>query len=293
MTSILLAACASVGTYLVLTRRSSVGRSKPGSFVRRGARRLHRGVVSKLRGAGMADVSPTQFVGASLTVGLLAMLPAAVVFGPGPSTAIVGVAASGLPAAAWRRRRAAVRRAARDAWPRLIEELRVLTGSVGRSIPQALLEVGRRGPIELRGAFEAAQREWALTTDFERTIEVLKARLADPTADATCETLLIAAQVGGDIDSRLQALAEDRRHDLLGRKEAEAKQAGAKLARVFVILVPAGMALAGLSVGEGSAAYRTTTGQLLVTAGMALVVACWWWASRIMRLPESDRVFDR
>jgi len=132
-----------------------------------------------------------------------------------------------------------------------------------------------------------------LTTDFERTIHVLKDRLADPTADATFETLLVATQVGGDIDSRLAALAEDRRQDLLGRKAADAQQAGARLARVFVILVPAGMALAGLSVGNGSGAYRSPIGQVLVSVGIALIIACWLWASRIMRLPEAQRVFDR
>lgn len=292
MTSLLFAVAGALGAYLCLTR-SDPTRSDRSTGRRPRRLRVYRRIETGLRQAGMDEVSPIQFVAASFTVGLLAMIPAAAVFGFGPSSLIIGAAAACAPAAAWRRKHAARRRAAREAWPRLIEELRVLTGSIGRSIPQALLEVGLRGPVELRSAFSAAQREWALTTDFERTVEVLKIRLADPTADATCETLLIAAQVGGDIDRRLQALADDRRQDLLGRKEAQAQQAGARLARVFVILVPAGMALAGLSVGDGSAAYRTATGQILVTFGIALVVVCWLWASRIMRLPESDRVFDR
>jgi tight adherence protein B len=289
MSSLVVAACAAVGVYLLLTRsrRSSSAPRRPT------VAGLSAWVEQRLKQAGLSDVSPLQFAGASGAVGMLALVPAAALFGVGPSALIVAVAAACLPAAAWRNRRAAARRAAREAWPRLIEELRVLTGSVGRSIPQALLEVGLRGPVELRPAFEAAQREWALTTDFERTVEVLKHRLADPTADATCETLLVAAQVGGDIDSRLQALAEDRRQDLQGRQEAIAKQAGAKLARLFVIVVPAGMALAGMSVGDGAAAYRSAMGQLLVTLGIVVVVVCWWWASRIMRLPESGRVFDR
>ena len=55
------------------------------------------------------------------------------------------------------RRRHARRAAAMDAWPRLLEELRILTSSLGRSIPQALFEVGRRAPDELRPAFAAAR----------------------------------------------------------------------------------------------------------------------------------------
>ena len=139
----------------------------------------------------------------------------------------------------------------------MIEEIRLLTSSLGRSIPQALFEVGRRCPEELRPAFEAAHREWLLSTDFARTVDVLKAGLADPTADAACETLLVAHELGGsDLDRRLEALIEDRVQDTQGRKDATAKQAGVRFARRFVLIVPVGMALAGLSVGNGRAAYR-------------------------------------
>lgn len=286
MSALLFAALAALGVYLLFTaRRPSVrGQGfRPADLERR--------LRSLLDQAGLDGVTPGQFVLASATVGATAMVPAAVVFGPGAAMCLVGLAATAVPTAAWRARRDAARRAAREAWPRLIEELRVLTTSAGRSIPQALIDVGLNGPEALRPAFRAAQREWALTTDFERTVEVLKDRLADPTADATCETLLVAAEVGGDLDRRLSALAEDRRQDLLGRKEAVAKQAGARLARAFVILVPAGMAFAGLSVGDGRAAYRTPQGQLFVVLGLSLVAGCWLWAGRIMRLPEPDRVF--
>jgi tight adherence protein B len=174
----------------------------------------------------------------------------------------------------------------------MIEEIRILTGSLGRSIPQALFEVGRRGPAELRPAFAAAQREWLLSTDFERTLRVLKDRLADPTADAACETLLVAHELGGvDLDRRLAALAEDRIQDTQGRKDARAKQAGVRFARRFVLVVPFGMALAGMSIGNGRAAYGEPLGQVLVVAGIAMTVLCWLWAGRIMRLPEEQRVF--
>ena len=70
------------------------------------------------------------------------------------------------------------------------------------------------------------------------------------------------------------------------------RQAGARFARRFVLIVPAGMALAGMSVGTGRAAYQTPTGQVLVVVAIALVIACWVWAGRIMQLPEEERVFD-
>ncbi len=167
-----------------------------------------------------------------------------------------------------------------------------MTGSAGRSVPQALFEVGRRGPVELRPAFAAAEREWLLSTDFERTLDTLKARLADPTADIACETLLVAHQLGGtDLDRRLAALADDRVTDTQGRKDALARQAGARFARWFTVLVPIGMALVGMSIGDGRAAYATGYGQALVVVALLLTIGCWAAATHIMRLPDEQRVF--
>jgi tight adherence protein B len=215
------------------------------------------------------------------------------IFGAPLPALVIGSFAASFPVASSRARRAARRGAAQDAWPRLIEEIRILTSSVGRSIPQALFDVGRRGPVELRPAFAAAQREWLISTYFERTVTVLTAQLADPTADAALETLLIAHELGGsDLDRRLEALIEDRILDTQGRKDARAKQAGVRFARRFVLLVPLGMALAGMSVGEdGRAAYQTASGQIGVLIGIAMVVVCWVWAGRLLRLPEEERVF--
>jgi tight adherence protein B len=131
-----------------------------------------------------------------------------------------------------------------------------------------------------------------LSTDFGRTLEVLKRRLADPTADSACETLLIAHELGGtDLDHRLEALADDRRQDVQGRKDARARQAGVRFARRFVLVVPLGMAVVGLSIGNGRAAYQTPFGQAVVVVALGLVLACWVWSGRIMRLPDEQRVF--
>jgi tight adherence protein B len=284
---LLAAAAAATGAHLLWTR-DQPPRPRP----RPTPARLRRAIDDWFAQAGLGEVGPAEFAGVMGVLFVAAFAAALAAFG-GPLPALAaGTFAATFPAASYRRRRAARMDTARDAWPRMIEEVRILTGSLGRSIPQALFEVGRRGPTELRPAFDAAHREWLLSTDFARTLRVLKDRLADPTADATCETLLIAHDLGGaDLDRRLAALAEDRTIDAQGRKDARARQAGVRFARRFVLLVPAGMALAGMSVGDGRAAYGTPLGQVLVVAGIALTAACWLWAGAIMRLPDEQRVF--
>jgi len=197
------------------------------------------------------------------------------------------------PIASARQRATRRRAAAADAWPRMIEEVRLLCGSLGRPVPQALLEVGRRAPAEVRPAFALAEREWLISTDFSRCVRVLAAELDDATADVVCETLLVAHEVGGgDVDRRLAALAADRQMDLQSRKDARARQAGVRFARRFVLIVPIGMALAGMSIGDGRAAYATTGGQAGVAFGLLTLAACWVWAGRLIRLPVEARVFD-
>ena len=263
-----------------------------------GPRRLRSGTPFRAKAeqwlaqAGLDGVGLTEFLTVMAVLFVVgAGLTFAVLGGALPAFA-VGAFAATYPAASYRARRQQRRARAADSWPRMIEEIALLTGSLGRSIPQALFEVGRGSPEEMRPAFGAAQREWLISTDFERSVAVLKAGLADATADAACETLLVAHDVGGtDVQRRLTALVEDRIADLQGRKDARARQAGARFARRFVLFVPVGMALVGLSISGGHDAYRSAEGQLAALAAIAMVVACWLWSGRIMRLPEEERVF--
>jgi tight adherence protein B len=289
VTGLLLAVAAGAGVHLLWTAADGERRLLPAPLV---AAARRRGARDWLAQAGLEDVGVGEFLGVAGLLFVVGGTLAYAVFGGLLPALALGAFAATFPAASYRRRRAARLALAQEAWPRMIEEIRIRTGSLGRSIPQALFEVGLRGPEELRPAFAAAQREWLLSTDFARTLRVLKDRLADPTADAACETLLVAHELGGaDLDRRLIALAEDRLADAQGRKDARAKQAGVRFARVFVLVVPFGMALAGLSIGTGREAYAEPLGQALVVAGIAVIVLCWLWAGRIMRLPPEQRVF--
>lgn len=292
MTALLAASAAALGVYYVYT---AVVQGWDGfgfgPRVERSGRRFQ--ARDWLVQAGLGDVRIAEFAAVMVVLFVLGALLAFVVFGGPVPALIAGVFAASFPVASYRSRRLRRRATAQEAWPRMIEEIRLLTANVGRSIPQALFEAGERAPAELRGAFDAAHREWLISTDFLRTVAVLKDTLADPTADAACETLLVANEVGGsDLDARLAALIEDRIQDTQGRKDARAKQAGARFARRFVLIVPAGMALAGMSVGNGRSAYQTPFGQLMVITAIAMVVACWLWAGSIMKLPEEERVFS-
>jgi tight adherence protein B len=289
----LLALVAALGVFLVYTsvvfgwRGLGFG---PNPVVRRERRRVD--VAEFLVQSGLDRVGVSEFLAAVAVLAALGFGLGYGVFGGVLPGMAVAAGAMWLPVGSARARRARRRDQAREAWHRMIEEIRLQAVSLGRSIPQALFTVGARGPEELRPAFSAARREWLISTDFDRTLDVLKARLADPTADVVCETLLIAHEIGGsDVDRRLRALVDDRIEDLQGRKDARSKQAGARFARAFVLVVPLGMAAVGLTIGQGRAAYQTGLGQLAVLAAFAMIAGCWVWAGQLMKLPQEERVF--
>jgi len=290
---LLAALCGACGTYLLLTARWFGWRGRaphPSAATRQ--RRCTNPARQWLTQAGLADVGVGAFVAVVGILGLGGAACGLALFGSPLPAAGGALAAAAAPIGMYRSRRNVRRQRAADEWPRLIDELRVRAGALGRSIPQALFEIGAGAPDELRPAFEAAQREWLIGTDFARALDVLRTRLADGTADLVCETLLIAHELGGsDVGPRLAALAEDRRRDVASRRDALARQSGVRFARRFVIVVPIGMAAAGSLIGTGRAAYASSTGQLLVLAAMALMALCWLWAGRFLRLPEPARVF--
>jgi tight adherence protein B len=292
MTAILIAAMAAYGVHLLYTARMlrwsgiAPGPTDPTN------KRSRRSAADWMTQAGLGSVGIGEFTLALGAMFLLGALGALALFGAVVPMVAAGIFAASFPVAAYRQRRRMRLTIAQDSWPRMIEELRLLTSSIGRSLPQALFEVGGAGPEAMRPAFEAAHREWMLTTNFERTLHVLREQLADPTCDATCETLLIAHELGGTgIDRRLADLAQDRRDDVTYRKDVRARQSGVRFARRFVLLVPLGMAAAGLAVGNGRSAYTTPIGQVAVLSALAIMAACWRWAGHMLQLPTEERVF--
>lgn len=288
----LAALLAAAGAYLIYTSAAFGWRGRAPAVHRPSGRSPVEKIRSSIAHAGLGEVPMRELATAVGGLFVIGGVAAYVLFGGLLPALVAAVFAATFPVSAYRARRLRSLSAATQSWPRILEELRLRTGSLGRSIPQALFEVGRRAPEEWRPAFAAAEREWLLTTDFPRTVALLKDRLADPTVDAVCETLVVAHQVGGgELDSRLADLIEDRLLDLQGRKDADSRQAGVRFARRFVLLVPLGMALAGLTIGTGRSAYESAGGQLAVAVALLAVALCWIWSGRLMRLPAEPRVF--
>jgi len=242
---------------------------------------------------GLGDFDPRALAAAIAVLTLIGFVFGILLFGGAIPALLIAIFASTVPIGVARVRHQRDLESAHQEWPALIEEIRLLTGSLGRSIPQATFEVGLRSSEGLRPAFEDAHREWTISTDFARSLAVLKSSLSHNTADVVAETLLTAHELGGgEVGNRLRALSQDRLTDLQHRRDAVARQAGVRFARWFTLVVPIGMAFVGLSIGDGRAAYADPQGQALVAVALLLTLGCWLWAGQIMKLPTEERVFE-
>lgn len=290
MIALLIASIAAYGVHLIYTSVAFGWKgTQPGPKLERKQRVSAADYISKL---GLGDLHPLALLSSMCVVAVVGFAFGTLLFGGVIPAALIGIFAAISPVGVARVRHEQLVDSAHHAWPGIIEEIRLLSGTLGRSIPQATFEVGLRTHDGLRPAFEEAHREWLISTDFARALDVLKSQLGHNTADVVAETLLTAHELGGgEVGNRLGALATDRMTDQRHRRDAIARQSGVRFARWFTLVVPLGMATTGLSIGDGREAYSTPLGQLLVVIALLLILASWLWAGRIMRLPSEERVF--
>ncbi len=107
----------------------------------------------------------------------------------------------------------------RDVWPDAVDHVHSAVRA-GLALPEALVQLGERGPEELRPQFVEFTHDYRATGRFSESLDRLKDRLSDPVADRLVEALRIARDVGGtDLGRVLRALSAFLREDARARAE--------------------------------------------------------------------------
>lgn len=231
--------------------------------------------------------------------GLLAVCAIAVVI-----VAVLGLAITGVPAvsiafagmAGWAplavvRARARSRRSRlREVWPDAVDH--ISSGvRAGLSLPEALIQLGERGPEELREAFVAFGHDYRASGRFTDSLDQLKERMADPVADRLVEALRLAREVGGsDLGKVLRTLSTFLREDSRSRAELEARQSWTVNAARLAMCAPWIVLLLMATRGTALQAYREPTGVVILIIGGVLSIVAYQAMVRIGRLPVEHRV---
>jgi len=178
----------------------------------------------------------------------------------------------------------------RDLWPEVVDNLASAVRA-GLSLPEAMTQLGTRGPQALRAPFRRFGDDYRANGRFSDALDRLKNGLADPVADRVIEAVRMAREVGGsDLGRLLRTLSQFLREDARTRAELETRQGWTVNAARLALAAP-WVVLGMLSLRpETVAAYNTAAGVAVLVVGGAVSVGAYRLMLRIARLPVEDRV---
>lgn len=250
--------------------------------------------VSRLRGlidrAGLERVSPSGVVAGCAGLALVAGLVVLAISGVAVVGLLAAIVAGYLPLAILRRRARTRSVALRSAWPDAVDMLGSAVRA-GMSLPEAVIDMGVRGPEALRPAFRAFAADYRSSGSFARALEQLKDLLRDPVADRVIVSLGIAREVGGsDLGRVLATLSDFLRQDARARGEIEARQSWTVNAARVAVAAPWITLLLLCTRPETVAAYSTTAGAAILIGSAVLSVVAYRVMTAIGKLPDEPRV---
>lgn len=243
-----------------------------------------------LREAGIATVTPLGLVSLCLITGVLTAVVVLLISRTPPVAAAFGLMAGYGPVALIRGRARRRRRDLAEVWPEAVDNLASAVRA-GLSLPEALSQLGERGPTALRPAFVSFGRDYLASGRFGDCLDRLKETLADPVGDRVIEALRIAREVGGgDLGRMLRTLSRFLRDDARTRSELESRQAwvvnGARLAAAS----PWAVLLALSTQPDVIGRYRSPAGVIVLAVGAGACFVAYRLMVRLGRLPDEQRV---
>ena len=177
------------------------------------------------------------------------------------------------------------------AWPEVIDHL--MSGiQSGLSLTESLAGLSTRGPEVLRPAFTQFKATLYGSGDLTQAIEELKALFAHHGSDQIFEALIISKALGGsELLQILRSLGDFLRQDLALRREIEVKHGWIKNSAHLSAAAPWILLLLLSTQPSTAAAYSTTTGAMILIAGLVMTGIAYIWMNRLGRLPQNPRVF--
>lgn len=240
--------------------------------------------------ADLEAVTPAQLVVASVVASATTALLVLAVSRTFPIAACFGCFAARGPWALVRFRQRQRAAELRGLWPEAVDNL--ASGvRAGLALPEAVSQLGVRGPELLRRPFHLFAEDYRATGRFGDCLDRLKARLADPVGDRVVESLRLARDVGGtDLGGLLRTLSTFLREDARTRAELETRQGWTVNAARLAVAAP-WLLLAILALRpEAVLAYNTAAGAAVLAVGGGLSLVAYRVMKRIARLPTEIRV---
>lgn len=249
-------------------------------------------ITDLLRSAGISSVTSVGLITLCVISGVVAGTAVLLVSRTPPVAVAFALMAAYAPVALVRGRARSRRRELAEVWPEAVDNLASAVRA-GLSLPEALTQLGERGPEPLRAEFAAFGRDYMVSGRFGDCLNRLKGTLADPVGDRVVEALRIAREVGGgDLGRMLRSLSRFLRDDARTRSELESRQAwvvnGARLAAASPWAVLLALSMQPEVIGR----YRSAAGVGVLCIGAAACFVAYRLMVRVGRLPAERRVLQ-
>ncbi|MET1088104.1 MAG: type II secretion system F family protein [Arthrobacter sp.] len=243
-----------------------------------------------LAAAGIEKVTAAGLVATCLGLGIFVALLFFAVSRSWPMSACFGLFGAWLPVSVVRRRARKRSALLRELWPDVVDHLRSAIRA-GLSLPEALIQLGGKGPEELRDVFQDFGADYRAGGHFDGSLNKLKERLADPVADRIIEALRLTREVGGsDLGKLLGTLGEFLRENGRTRSELEARQSWTVNAARLAVAAPWIVMVLLATRPEAVHAYNTPAGAAVLLGGLVVSLLCYSVMLRIGALPQDVRV---
>lgn len=176
-------------------------------------------------------------------------------------------------------------------WPDVVDHL--ITGiQSGMSLVEALSQLADRGPRELAPYFAEFNRQVRKDGDFTSAIAWLQKQFSHYASDQIFEAIILSRSLGGThLLQILRMVGDFIRQDLALRKEIEVKHGWIKNSAHLSAAAPWLLLLLLSTQPATAAAYATSTGAVILIAGIFMTAVAYLWMNRLGALPKPPRVF--
>lgn len=176
-------------------------------------------------------------------------------------------------------------------WPEVIDHL-VSALYSGLSITEALSALAFRGPEITRLDFQEFEYEIRSGTDLSHALINLRNKFAHPGSDQIIEALLLSKTLGGgELINILRTLGSFQREDLFLKREISIKHGWVKNSAHISAIAPWLLLLMIGSQPGTASSYSSSTGIVILIAGLVMTFIAYFWMARISNLPATPRVF--
>lgn len=175
-----------------------------------------------------------------------------------------------------------------ESWPGYLEQTRAKMLSSSRSLSYVIFENSGITSVFFGDLIQHGRREFETSGNLQKAVQTLW-RSADNeevtsfVCAALCDTV---GSTSSQIENQLSIISGTIRSRNALKEETNSRLAGVRTARLFILIIPVGMALAGVSFAGSIRPFLTGASILQMMVALFILGLCWYWSNKLMSFPS-------